>query len=237
MRTERKVRLLESMMRLLKAIAGIALGVLVAGCASTDAPSRSAPFEDSGSHQFFAPQFLDPVFGVTTPLYAVEEINVSVPDSLSVSEANGYLPSGDIVWRGDPPGDRREQVKAIFEDAFAKGTAKNPGDVPVILNVEVLRFHALTEKTRYTFGGVHSIRFALFIYSAENGMLLEEPREVQADLLGYGGSRAIAAEAKGQTQKVRITEHLAYVIDTELTDPEGFENPKLGFVQMLNNRI
>ena len=123
----------------------------------------------------------------------------------------------------------------IFEDAFARGTSETPGDVPVILDVEVLRFHALTEKTRYTVGGVHSIRFKLSIRSLETGILLEEPREIQADLVGYGGSMAIAAEARGQTQKVRITAHLSYVIDTELTTPNGFENPRLGLVQLLNN--
>lgn len=222
-------------MRLLKAIAGITFGVLVAGCASVDAPSRSATFDADGSQAVLGSEVQDSTFGVTKPLYDVREINVSVPETLTVSEANSYLPSGDIVWRGDPPGDRHEQVKVIFEDSFARGTSETQGDVPVILDVEVLRFHALTEKTRYTVGGVHSIRFRLSIRSFETGMLLEEPREIQADLVGYGGSMAIAADAQGQTQKVRITAHLAHVIDTELTDPDGFENPRLGLVQLLNN--
>jgi hypothetical protein len=34
---------------------------------------------------------------------------------------------------------------------------------------------------------------------------------------------------------VRITDHLSQVIQDELRQPEGFENPKLGLVQFLNN--
>ena len=65
--------------------------------------------------------------------------------------------------------------------------------------------------------------------------MLEEPRSVKADLKGFGGQRAINAEQQGQTQKVRITDHLAQVIQDELRQPEGFENPKLGLMQLLNN--
>jgi hypothetical protein len=56
-----------------------------------------------------------------------------------------------------------------------------------------------------------------------------------ADLDAFGGQQAINAEARGQTQKVRITDHLAEVIRQELSNPEGFTNPKLGMIQRLNN--
>lgn len=224
-------------MKRIKAVAGALLCTLAAGCVNLDTPGKKAPFTihetvalNTSDSDTIAPQ-------QATVIYSVEAINVTVPDTLSVSEANSYLPGGDIVWRGDPRGNRYEQVAAIFEDSFERGTAEIQGFVPVVLDVEVLRFHALTEKTRYTVGGVHSIRFQLAIRSAESGMLLEEPRTVQADLDGYGGTKAIEAEAQGQTQKVRISDHLARVIETELTTAEGFQNPRLGFVQMLNNHI
>ena len=38
--------------------------------------------------------------------YDVAEVKIVVPQTLRVSEANSYRPNADIVWRGDPPGDR-----------------------------------------------------------------------------------------------------------------------------------
>lgn len=225
-------------MQLMKFIAGLALCLSVAGCATVDTPSKNVAFDPEVPQQALAQvdgsaQPFDPA----APSYDVQKVNVIVPDSLLVSEANSYYPSGDIVWREDPPGNRHEQVAAIFEDAMARGTSNVTGDVPVILDIQVMRFHALTEKTRYTVGGVHSIKFGLSIRSADTGLLLEERRVVQADLLGYGGARAIAAEHQGLTQKVRISAHLAEVIEDELTKPGGFENPRLGFIQVINNRF
>lgn len=164
----------------------------------------------------------------------VEEISVSVPRSLRVSEANRYYPSGDIVWREDPIGDRHAQVQKIVADALGKGTEALDGPVPVKLNIVVVRFHALTEKARYTVGGVHAIRFRMQVIDAETGDALSEPRVVEADLDAFGGQQAIAAEARGITQKVRISNHLAEVIRQEMSRPEGYVNARLGFFQLVN---
>jgi len=171
---------------------------------------------------------------VPMPTYRVVDINVSVPRSLTVSEANSYYPKSDIVWRGDPLGDRYKQIEAIFDAALTRGTKDLNGLVPVVLDVEVLRFHALTEKTRYTVGGVHSITFALSLRNSDTGLALGERRIVEADLKGFGGQQAIVAENKGQTQKVRITAHLANVVRAELERPSGYQNEKLGVIQVLN---
>ena len=230
-------------MKSFKLILALGLGALVTACAGIDAPSRNSPFENDRPVRSLVETYDAQapvehfVFEEAQPSYRVEKINVIVPRSLLVSEANRYYPKGDIVWREDPPGDRHAQVAAIFEDAMARGAAKVQGDVPIVIDVQVLRFHALTNKTRYTVGGIHSVKFGLSIRSAETGLLLEERRVVQADLVGYGGQRAIMAERQGQTQKVRITAHLAHVIEKELSDPEGFINPKLGLFQVLNNRF
>lgn len=139
-------------MKPFKLILALGLGVLLAGCASIEPPSRNAPFTqdrpvrllvETSSEQASLGEF---VFEEAQPSYRVEKINVIVPKSLLVSEANRYYPSGDIVWREDPPGDRHAQVAAIFEDAMARGAAKVQGDVPIIIDIQVLRFHALTEK-------------------------------------------------------------------------------------------
>lgn len=221
-------------MKLMKMMIALAFGGLLAGCATVDTPSRNSAFDPSiGPNAAFSTG--QPVFSETMPSFQVTEINVLVPSALIVSEENVYYPRGDIVWRGEPFGDRHAQVKAIFDEALARGTAELQGEVPVILDVTVERFHGITEKTRYTFGGIHSIRFTLAVRDAETGLLLEEPRSVEADLKGFGGQRAINADLQGQTQKVRITDHLSHVIQDELRQPEGFENPKLGLVQFLNN--
>ncbi|SLN44332.1 hypothetical protein TRL7639_02349 [Falsiruegeria litorea R37] len=166
---------------------------------------------------------------------SVNSVTVLVPRSLKVSEANRYLPRGDIVWREDPIGDRHAQVQKIVQDAIVRGVTPLNGPVSAEVVIQVKRFHALTEKARYTTGGVHSITFDLALKNAKTGELLVPVREVRADLDAFGGQQALQAEARGLTQKVRITNHLAEVIRQELTNPEGYKNASLGFFQMLNN--
>jgi hypothetical protein len=215
---------LEDDMKTLKLIVMLVLGAMVSDCAAVDTATRNARFE---------PQ--QPEFVQTLPTMRVTEINVLVPQTLKVSERNSYYPGGDIVWRGDAIGNRHQQVKAVFDTALSQGTAQMDGIVPVRLDIRVDRFHALTEKARYTIGGVHSIIFVLQIRDLSTGLALGEPRLVKADLDAFGGQQALRAEARGQTQKVRITNHLAEVICQELSNEEGFKNPKLGLIQALNN--
>jgi len=175
-----------------------------------------------------------PVIAGRSPV-SVNSIIVRVPRSLKVSERNSYLPRGDIVWRGDPIGDRHVQVQKIFEAAFVQGVQPLDGPIKVDLDIQVVRFHSQTEKTRYTIGGIHSITFDLAIKDPKTGMLVVPVRQITADLEGFGGQQALAAEARGQTQKVRITNHLAEVIRQELTNPDGYKNASLGFMQLLVN--
>lgn len=164
----------------------------------------------------------------------IASINVNVPRTLKVSEKNRYYPGGDIVWRGDPAGDRHAQVEAIFRDAMARGTQGMTDGTPVILDIEVVRFHALTEKARYSTGGVHAITFTLTLYDPATGQALTAPRQIKADLRAYGGDDAVAADQRGETQKVRITAHLAYVIYTELSNPGSYKSEGLGLIGALN---
>lgn len=213
-------------MKIIKILAALAISGMVSACATAPQPVELA----NGAPAFAAAD----TDIQEMPAYRVTDINVRVPRSLTVSEANRYYPSSDIVWREDPLGDRHAQVQAIFEDAMARGTKDMDGIVPVELDIEVLRFHALTEKTRYTIGGVHSITFEWSVRNAETGLALGAPKVVEADLVGFGGQRAIEAEQKGHTQKVRITGHLSNVIRTELEMPQGYKNERLGPIQVLN---
>ncbi len=164
----------------------------------------------------------------------VDAVRVRVPRSLEVSERNSYLPFGDIVWREDPIGDRHAQVATIVQDALTKGVAPLNGPVHVNLEVQVNRFHALTEKARYTTGGVHSISFDMMLTDPKTGQVLVPRRTVNADLQAFGGRNALEAEARGLTQKVRISDYLAEVIRQELTEPEGYKNAQLGLIQLAN---
>ncbi|MBY5932837.1 hypothetical protein KUV51_07485 [Tateyamaria omphalii] len=221
-------------MKRIKLVVLLMMGGLVSACANTNVASRNVPFE--------APVLPAMSFAAVeaTPLLApltdvrVEGVTIRVPRSLTVSEANRYIPRGDIVWREDPIGDRHAQVAAIFDTAMRRGTDPLDGAVPVALDIKVTRFHALTEKARYTTGGVHNINFELTLRHPETGALLTEPRKVRADLDGFGGQQALQAEARGLTQKVRITNHLAEVIRQELTTVEGYTNAKLGLIQAMN---
>lgn len=156
---------------------------------------------------------------VLAPSYKVVDVRVTVPDSLSISEANTLIPRADIVWRGDAYGDRRAQVAKVVRDGMLAGAASLQGERPVIVEIEVIRFHSLTERARYTVGGNHNIDFWMQVVDAETGAVIEPRRMLDTDLPALGGMAALAAEARGETQKVRIEAFLAQVIRDELGNP------------------
>ena len=213
-------------MKKLALVTAVGAGLALSGCASAPVEMTTRGAQSPLSEQQIVP--------ATLPVEVVS-VDVDVPRSLKVSEANRFLPGGDIVWRGDPPGDRYKQVQAIFETAMREGADAIEGDgVPVTLDIEVTRFHALTEKARYTVGGVHAIQFNMQLRDPETGAPLGEPHFVKADFRALGGQAAVRAEQAGLTQKKRITEHLAKVIRTELTSPEGYHGANLGLIGLLN---
>lgn len=209
-------------MKHIRIVAALVLGLSVSACATVETATRNAPLET-------------PKVQPVQPSLQVQAIRVNVPQSLRVSEANRYYPGGDIVWREDPLGDRHEQVRAIFETAMKQGVAEmGEGVVPVYLDIEVTRFHALTEKARYTIGGVHALQFKYVLRNPETGEAYGEPKFIKADFKAFGGARAINAERNGITQKYRITNHLADVIKAELTSPEGYAVVHTGLIGAIN---
>lgn len=194
-------------MKLIKTAAIAVIGLTLSGCASIeDTATRNAPFSLENAPAPALSQIVD-----------VTDVNVNVSRDLRVSEAEVYYPMADIVWRGDAPGDRYEQVGAIFETSADAATRDLDQGPQARVDIDVTRFHSLTNKTRYTVGGVHSITFVLSVKDPETGVDLIAPREIKADLKGYGGQKATMAEARGETQKKRITEHLTRVIREELS--------------------
>lgn len=159
--------------------------------------------------------------------WKVTDVVVTVPEDLKVSEANVFFPQADIVWHGDPAGEtpeiRKVQVAKIVDDALTEAFSVVNGERPVVVEVTLRRFHALTPKTRYTIGGTHDIRFDIDARDARSGELLWGPRFVHIEFEAYGGDKALEAERLGLTQKVRITRKLIeWVWKTFL----GIENPE-----------
>ncbi len=208
-------------MKHIRAIALMMMGLSVSACASVDTATRNAPLEAQSRQQMAAAPLDVKIVGY----------NIVAPENLRVSEANMYYPLGDVVWREDAPGNRLRQIEAIFKTAFERGTEQVKGSVPVVAQIEIKRFHALTEKARYTIGGVHSLKFIMTLTDPATGAVVAPARLIEADLEAYGGAKAIYHENHGITQKVRITEHLAKVFQKELTDPTRPEPAKTAAIQ------
>jgi len=156
----------------------------------------------------------DPLPANVTRAWRLAEVLVSVPKNLSVSEAKSLLPNADIVWREDPLGDRYAQVDAIMTDAIARGAQGLRGARPVIIDVTVTRFHALTfeAELRSQNWGVHNINFTAQVIDGRTGEVLIPATEIRAELPALSGDQMKAARAKGQTQKSMITAHVARTI-------------------------
>lgn len=156
--------------------------------------------------------------------YALADVQVLVPGQLRVSESNSYYPNTDIVWRGDRPGDRHAQVGALFTEAATRAGSDLTGDRAVVAQIQLIRFHGVTERTRFSVGGVYNMVFLLQVVDARTGAVVEPFRQVTANLPAPGGQAALALEAAGQTEKVRVVDYLSFVLERELspvTPPGG----------------
>lgn len=199
---------------------GLIMGL--AGCMQQPETTRSAmtmqnELGASQGHTLASSQRLPKGVVAVQSLYEVRAVNVTVPRSLSVSEANSLLPRADIVWRGEPRGDRYQQVETIFNDAAAQATGAMRTGPGVVVDITVTSFHALSERARYTVGGNYNMRFLLTVRDAETGKILQGPRPIVGDIAASGGNRAVDEEAKGMTQKVVVHQRLVEVLRRELS--------------------
>jgi hypothetical protein len=166
----------------------------------------------------FRTYYETPVSAEVSRGWNVVDVRVTVPETLTVSEQKSLLPRADIVWREDPPGDRRAQVAVIVTTAFEQGTAALRGARPVILDVTVSKFHALTfeAETRLSNSGVHNIDFVAQITDARTGAVLAGPDRIEAAFPALAGDQMRAARARGETQKSQIDAHLQATIQSWL---------------------
>ena len=211
----------------------LAAGLLLSACAGEVPASRSiSDLTFAAANKAAAEQ---PQSGkVLVGHYRIADVRVNVPETLRVSEANVFFPLADIVWRGEPIGNRHQQVAAIFADALREASTHLTNGPEVILQIDVTRFHSVTEKTRYTVGGNHAMHFDLTVTDAATGRVLEPSRPVVADVRAAGGAEAVAEEQIGRTQRVVVVEHLAQVlrqqlsveVDEEMIMSRGLTNPQ-----------
>ena len=183
------------------------------GLVSRNLPADSPLLGDLGS-EASAPVPLN-------PSYRVVDVNVEVPAALTTSEQNGIKPAVDILWHEDPLGDRHAQVDEIMTAALEAGVAPLKGERQVTLDVVMTRFHALTKRTRYSFGGEHEIWMYLAIRDAKTGELLEPVRMIGFDE-HISPDQALANEAQGMNQRSEITGLVKAMIQRELTRPRDF---------------
>lgn len=147
--------------------------------------------------------------------FSISTVRVEVPRSLSVSEEKSIKPRAHILWQEEPLGDRHAQVDRIVTKALqagVKGIRADGHGQPAVLDVTLHRFHAVTPITRKFFGGDHEIDFTFRLLAPRSGAVLYGPEVVSTQFAALSGSAARAAEAQGQTQAVRIHDHLSALI-------------------------
>lgn len=140
------------------------------------------------------------------------DVLIVVPSDLSVSHANTFAPNADIVWHGEPFGNRRAQVAAILKEGITLGTRELRGDRPVTITATLMRFHAVTPAAvGRAPAAVHNISYMIQVLDATTGDPLTEKQVVQADLEAFVGAAAVAAAINGNSQRVRIVNHIGRV--------------------------
>ena len=210
-------------MRLFRTLSLVAIAALLAACSATTPASRAATDPQTSLSTVGVAPTADAA--VSSEPYLIAGYSISVPAALKVSEANVFYPIADIVWRGEPRGERHQQVKNIYVEAMDRATADLTSGRAVLVSVEVTRFHCLTEKSRYTVGGTHSLHFLLTLRDAATGEIIEGPRVVIADVKAAGGAIAVAEESQGLTQRVVVVNRLVEVLHDELTRHLSLNDP------------
>jgi hypothetical protein len=204
-------------MKKIQVLGALAITALLSACGQPEQPTRAVAAPQGGLT--LATQGASEGTTYRTAAYAVQDVVIAVPSSLRSSEANVYYPLADIVWRGDVLGNRHEQVRTILREAATQATANMATGPAAVVEITLNRFHSVTEKTRYSVGGVHSINYTLTVRDANTGAVIDGPREVIADAPAAGGGRALAEEAAGRTMKVVINELLVASFREELSRP------------------
>ena len=144
-----------------------------------------------------------------TRAWRLNDVVIFVPDELTVSNDNTFVPNADIVWHGDPYGDRKAQVSSILDEGISRGASVLRGRRPVNIVVSLRQFHSVTPAAvARAPSAVHNIEFIIEVRDAATGQTLNAPELISADLEAYVGAAAVTAAINGETQRKRIVTHL-----------------------------
>lgn len=155
-------------------------------------------------------QGLDPA---VTRGWTASQVIATVPEFLTVSNDNTYAPNADIVWHGESFGDRKEQIARILKEAVTAASAPLSGPRMVAISTQLLHFHGVTPMaTNRAPAAVHNIAFRAQVFDAGTREPLTGISLIDADLEANVGSAAITAALEGETERIRIVEHLTRVM-------------------------
>lgn len=158
----------------------------------------------------FATDFDTPLDAETTRSWHVTEVSVAAPRSLTTTEANVLAPNADVVWHGEPAGNRRAQTARILEEGLRKGSAGLRGSRRVAIEAQLLEFHGVTPiAVNQSPAAVHNITYVIRIVDPSTEETLAGPDRIQADLPAYTQSQATVAAENGITERRRIVDHIA----------------------------
>lgn len=185
----------------------LALFLVLSGCGGTTS---------DGHLKAEAKAFEQPIAASagTVESWKLVRVDVTVDPSLKVSkDPNVQFPREGIVWYGEPYGDRRAQVDKIVTDAVTRGASGLRGNRPVVLDVDLKLFHAVTPRAENnSYYAWHDIQFIITVRDADTGKVLETSVPINADLEAYRRESAKEADLKGETQKVRISRRISSVV-------------------------
>jgi hypothetical protein len=158
--------------------------------------------------------------------WRVAAVDVSAPATLTTSDVDGYTPDFDIVWHGEPAGDRHAQAAAIVKEGIERGARSAlHGRQGVRISATITQFHAITPTVRRMHTvGVHNIQYTIQVFDARSGAALTEPQNILAEFPAKVGKAGDDADAQGNTQRVQIVNHIAAVTQNWLgkgADPRG----------------
>jgi hypothetical protein len=166
----------------------------------------------SGCAGRFTVDYPQPLDRAVSRDWRVTGVRTVVPEKLTVSEDNVFAPNADIVWHGEPSGDRKAQVAAILTEGVGNGAAPLRGKRKVVLYVEVSRFHGVTPiSLNRAPSAVHDIAYRIWVLDQRSGRTIVGPVRIDADLLAYTQTTAVLSHLDGRSERARIVEHVASV--------------------------
>lgn len=161
----------------------------------------------------FASDYEESVAPEVSRGWRVAEVRAVTFENRTVSDDNVLVPNADIVWHGDPPGDRRAQVAAIVAEGVEAAAKPLRGPRPVEFHIAVDRFHGVTPTAvNQSPGAVHNITFRIAVVDRATREVLAGPTRIDADLIAYTQSSAVLSRIEGRTERERIVDHIEDVV-------------------------